>query len=147
MRSYLRGRAVGPEGAERLYGSTIRDSMLAATTGIARLVVIRDFVPADRPFLERGLLAELKEAAPFDPLKMIVPPRNWGRTHSTFLLNEVRKTRGHLLVAELGAKRAGFLVGTLERPSRGRSRSFAARHPGWILEVYVAPAFRNRGVA
>jgi ribosomal protein S18 acetylase RimI-like enzyme len=109
-------------------------------------VNVRDFVPSDRPFLERGLLADLREAAPFDPLKMFVPPRNWGRTYSTFLLKEVRRTHGHILVAELGSKRAGFLVGVVERPSRGQPRSFAARRPCWIYDLYVEPAFRNRGV-
>jgi ribosomal protein S18 acetylase RimI-like enzyme len=103
-------------------------------------------VPADGRFLERGLLADLEEVAPFDPLKKFVPRRDWGRTYSRFLRKEVRTKGGHFLVAEVGSKRAGFVVGVLERLSRAVKGKRRARRPCRILDLYVAPAFRNRGV-
>jgi len=107
---------------------------------------IRDFAPTDRPFFEQGLLATLREEAPFDPLKLVVPPKGWGRTYSTFLLRQVRTRRGYILVAELGRRRAGFVVGARQPPYRGKVRSSEPVRPCWIFDVYVSPEFRRRGV-
>jgi ribosomal protein S18 acetylase RimI-like enzyme len=117
-----------------------------ATKGRAGRVRIREFVPSDRPFLERALLADLREAAPFDPLRMFFPPTNWGRRYSTALLREVRKRGGYVLVAEFDRTRAGFVAGVLEPVTRRRGRTFAAARPCWIWDLYVDPRFRKRGV-
>jgi len=107
---------------------------------------IRDFATTDRAFFEQGLLSTLKEEAPFDPLKLVVPPKGWGRTYSTFLLKQVRTRRGYILVAELGRSRAGFVVGARQSPRRGKARSFEPARPCWIFDVYVSSKFRRRGV-
>jgi ribosomal protein S18 acetylase RimI-like enzyme len=107
---------------------------------------IRDFVPTDRPFFERGLLTTLREEAPFDPLKLVVPPKGWGRTYSTFLQQQVRRRGGYILVAQLGRRRAGFVVGARQLRHRGRLRSLEPARPCWIFEVFVLPEFRRRGV-
>jgi len=108
---------------------------------------VRDYVRADRAFLEQGVLALLEEEAPFDPLRLIVPPNWWGKTHSQYLLSEVRKGRGHTLAAQAGRKRIGFVVGARQPTSRGKSRAFdLSRRPCCIYALYVAPDYRRGGV-
>lgn len=111
----------------------------------ARSVKIRDFMPGDRPFLERGVLAELKDEAPFDPLKLVVPPDEWGRSHSAWLLKQARTRGGCLLVAVVGQKRVGFVAAANVRASPKR-RSFEPDKPSAILSLYVLPEFRRRGI-
>lgn len=112
----------------------------------ATSLLIREFAPADRSFLERALEADLRDVRPFDPLQMFLPAENWGRTYSTQILRAVRKHGGCLLVAEVGRARAGFVVGVLESVAPGHRRTFAAQRPGWVWDLYVAPKYRRRGV-
>lgn len=91
------------------------------------------------------MLAELKDEAPFDPLKIVVPPSEWGRTHSRWLLKQVRTRNGYLLMATIGRKRVGFVVGAIARASSTR-RSFEPARPSSILNLYVVPGFRRRGI-
>ena len=108
---------------------------------------VRDYVRTDRAFLERGVLALLKDEAPFDPLRLIVPPSWWGKTHSQYLLSEVRKGSGHMLVAQEGRKRIGFAVGARQPTPRGKSRAFdPSRRPCCIYALYVAPDYCRGGV-
>ena len=105
---------------------------------------IRDYTPADRPFLERGVLALLGEESAFDPLKLVTAPGWWGKTHSRYLLSEVRKGRGHILIALVGPKRVGFVVGARQPVTRGKNRAFdSSRRPCCIYSLYVLPRFRR----
>lgn len=123
-----------------------RPSVPRATPAVAApSIKIRDYESADRRFFERGLLALLKDEAPYDPLKIVVPPREWGRTQATWLMKQVRTRGGHLLIAEIGPKRVGFVVGARERASPKR-RAFEPARPCSIYSLYVAPEHRRRGI-
>jgi ribosomal protein S18 acetylase RimI-like enzyme len=112
---------------------------------VGRSTKIREYVKEDRPFLERSLLATLREEAPFDPLKLVVPPKDWGRTYSTWLLKQVRQRGGHILIAEVGRKRAGLVIGALQRASKSR-HGFEPARPCWVFDLYVVPKLRRTGI-
>lgn len=124
-----------------------RSSSVAPHPVHGREVRIRVFRRSDLRFLEGGLQADQREVAPFDPLRMILPLRGWGRTYARHLVQEVRSRGGRILIAEAGRTRAGFVVGVLQPSARAGDRAFAAARPAWIYDLYVVPRFRRIGVA
>jgi GNAT superfamily N-acetyltransferase len=109
---------------------------------------IREYGPADRSFLERGLNAHLNEKARLAPARDLVPSKCWGRAYAASLLIQVRRSRGMALVAELNGVRAGFIFGV---PYRGvpkwQLRTLAFARPCSVADLYVVPRFRKLGVA
>ena len=109
--------------------------------------LIRNYRQEDRGFLEGGLDEILAEKASSASSKEIRPARGWGRSYARSLLSYVRRTKGIALVAEVGAIRAGFAVGVLDRGIPTwmlRSGAFSRR--GSVLEIHVDPRFRSSGL-
>lgn len=82
------------------------------------VVGIRDYVPADRRFLEAALGDHLSEKAIEARGHDLVPNPAWGRRYARALINEAKKPGAVAQVVKVSGIRAGFLFAVPDRLAR-----------------------------
>ena len=107
-------------------------------------VRIRRYRPTDLAFVVEGLDRILAEKAAAASSHEITPAPRWGRSYASSLLKFVRDAKGVSMVAEVRQDRAGFAFGAPDRGvPRWMMQSSAFTHRCSVLEIHVAPRFRN----
>lgn len=112
------------------------------------MVQIRPYRSADFQSLARFCLMYAREAARIDHDLRPRPAPGFGAAYARSLLRQARKRRGLFLIAAAGRGRpTGFVVGLPARLSASE-RMVVRRgtRPCVLLELYVSPKFRRRGV-
>lgn len=108
---------------------------------------IRLYQTKDRSALEH-LMAELQHhVAEIDPLKRVLPKKRFAsKKYLARRLEETKKNRGKIWVAEENGKVAGILIGTMPKRSPIDQLECIPYKEGRVIELIVYPEYRGKKV-
>jgi ribosomal protein S18 acetylase RimI-like enzyme len=112
----------------------------------AATVRIRRFRNADLPFYVASLEALQDHLTELDPFGIVHRGPQYGRTYARFELRQVRRNHGCLLLAELAGRPVGFVAAHVRPRQAIRELELRPRVQGFILDLFVVPGERGRGV-
>ena len=112
----------------------------------ARALTVRPYRPSDRAFYVGCLEGLQDHLVALDPFGIVQRGPKYGAIYSASALRLLRRNRGCLLVAELDGARVGFVTAYVRPRHRLRELELRPRVQGFVMDLYVRPEARGRGV-
>jgi ribosomal protein S18 acetylase RimI-like enzyme len=113
---------------------------------IGRLI-LRTYAEGDAPQLCALWDDFYNELVGLDPLKRLRRGDGYGAATLAKTLDEIAVNQGIFYVVADQDRNIAFAVGIVIRPSPGEELELIASSRGRLTELYVAPAYRGRGIA
>jgi ribosomal protein S18 acetylase RimI-like enzyme len=112
-------------------------------TGAVR---VRRYRPDDRPFYERCVTGLQDHLRGLDPFGVVRRPPAYGPRYGALARSMIRRYRGRILIAEIDGRPVGFVSAYVRPRNAMRDLELAPGRHGFVMDLYVAPAVRSRGV-
>jgi len=109
-------------------------------------VTIRPYRPADRGFYAECLEALQDHLVALDPFRVVRRGPGYGAKYVAFARRTVASNRGSVLIAEQDGEPVGFVASYVRPRNPIRELELRPRRQGFIMDLYVVPEARGRGV-
>jgi len=109
-------------------------------------ITIRHYEERDRDALEECMNGQQMYLAGLDPLKQFKRFDDGGKKYRDWLVREVQKLNGAILMACEGNKVVGFIAGYVVPHDEPDRETRIKALPGSIQDIYVREEYQSRGI-